>query len=345
MPAVLRLGTRSQFLSSRVPVCSYMILVTASSHNLPIHLISCSRHDARGAYQRRSAVIPDNFAYFAPTTFSETWDLLQKHAGDAKLLAGGQSLIPLMKFRLATPAYLIDLRNVPGLDALEERDSSLVLGAMVTESTLEKSPLIKRRYAGIYDASAVVADPLVRNFATVGGNLAHADPANDHPAMMIALRAWVVAQSPRGQRELSVDDFLVDTLETALEPDEILTEIHVPQPTQHSGSAYVKFERKVGDYAIAAVGAQLTLDGGVCSQAGIGLTNVGPKALRATQAEAFMVGKQPTEDVLREAARLAANAAEPVADLRGPEGYKRAMVRTLTVRALRAAAQRAQAGA
>ena len=298
----------------------------------------------RGAYQRRSAVIPDNFTYFAPATLTEAWDLLQAYPGEAKILAGGQSLIPLMKFRLATPAYLVDLQKTPGLDTLEERDGALVLGAMVREARLEKTPLIQRRYPGIHDASAVVADPLVRNFATIGGNLAHADPANDHPAMMLALRARVVARSPRGQREMSVDDFLVDTMETALEPDEILIELRVPQPAPRSGSAYVKFERKVGDYAIAAVGAQVTLDGDVCSQAGIGLTNVGPKALRATEAEAFLVGKQPTEETLREAARLAAASSEPASDLRGPEQYKRAMVRTLTVRALRTAVQRAQAG-
>lgn len=288
-------------------------------------------------------MIPDNFTYFAPATLTEAWDLLQEHAGEAKILAGGQSLIPLMKFRLATPAYLVDLRKVPGLDTLEERDGMLVLGAMAREATLEKTPLIQRRYPGIHDASAVVADPLVRNFATIGGNLAHADPANDHPAMMLALRARMVAQSPRGRREMAVDDFLVDTMETALEPDEILIELRVPQLAPRSGSAYVKFERKVGDYAIAAVGAQVTLDGDVCSQAGIGLTNVGPKALRAADAEAFLVGKQPTDETLREAARLAAASAEPVSDLRGPEDYKRAMVRTLTVRALRAAVQRAQA--
>ena len=289
-------------------------------------------------------MIPDKFTYFAPTTLTEAWDLLQAHSGEAKILAGGQSLIPLMKFRLANPAYLIDLRKTPGLDTLDERDGALVLGAMVREATLEKSSLIQRRYPGIHDASGVVADPLVRNFATIGGNLAHADPANDHPAMMLALRARMVAQSPRGRREMSVDDFLVDTMETALEPDEILIELRVPQPAPHSGSAYVKFERKVGDYAIAAVGAQVTLDGDVCSQAGIGLTNVGPKALRATEAEAFLVGKQPTEETLREAARLAAASAEPVSDLRGPEEYKRAMVRTLTVRALRAAVERARTG-
>ncbi|HEX8994727.1 MAG TPA: xanthine dehydrogenase family protein subunit M [Ktedonobacterales bacterium] len=290
-------------------------------------------------------MIPDNFTYFAPDSLAEVWDLLSEHQEDSKLLAGGQSLIPLMKFRLATPAYLIDLRKAPGLDTLEERDGALVIGAMVRESTVEKSPLIQRRYKGIHDASAVVADPLVRNFATVGGNLAHADPANDHPAMMLAERARVVAQSPSGRREISIDDFLVDTMLTALEPDEILIEIHIPTPAPRSGSAYLKFERKVGDYAIAAVGAHVTLDGDVCSQAGIGLTNVGPKALRATQAETFLIGKQLSEETLREAARLAAQSAEPTTDLRGPEEYKRAIVRTFTVRALRLAAERAQAGA
>jgi carbon-monoxide dehydrogenase medium subunit len=288
-------------------------------------------------------VIPDNFTYFAPNTLTEVWDLLLQYPGESKILAGGQSLIPLMKFRLATPAYLIDLRKVPGMDTLEERDGSLVLGAMVRESTLEKSSLIQRRYQGVHDASAVVADPIVRNFATIGGNLAHGDPANDHPAMMLAERARVIAQSSRGQREMSVDDFLVDTLETALEPDELLIEIRIPTPAPHSGSAYMKLERKVGDYAIAAVGVHLALDSDVCTSAGIGLTNVGPKALRATQAEAFLVGKQLTDETLREAAKLTAQSAEPVADLRGPENYKRAVVRTLTIRALRTAAQRAQA--
>jgi carbon-monoxide dehydrogenase medium subunit len=286
-------------------------------------------------------VIPDNFSYLAPASLPEVWDALHEHPDEAKALAGGQSLIPLMRFRLATPAYLVDLRHVPGLDTLAERDGSLVLGAMVRESALENSALIRQRYQGIHDASGVVADPLVRNWATIGGNLAHADPANDHPAMMLALGARVIAESPRGRRELSVDDFLVDTMETALQPDELLIEIHVPQPAPRSGSAYVKLERKVGDYAIAAVGVQLTFDGDVVTHAGVGLTNVGPKALRAQQAEAFLVGKQFSEETVREAARLAAQAAEPVADLRGPAEYKRAIVRTLTARALRIATQRA----
>lgn len=289
-------------------------------------------------------MIPDDFTYFAPRSLPEVWDLLRQHEGEAKILAGGQSLIPLMKLRLANPAYVIDLRNVPGLATLEERDGSLVIGAMVRETTLEYSPLIQRRYPGIHEASAVVADPLVRNFATVGGNVAHADPANDHPAMLLALGAQVTAQGPQGNRTMALDDFLVDTLENALHEDEVLTDILVPQPQAHTGSAYLKLERKVGDYAIAAVGVMVALDGGVISRAGIGLTNVGPKAIRAKQAESFLVGKQPDDATLREAARLAAEAAEPATDLHGPADYKRSMVRTLATRALRLATQRAQAG-
>lgn len=289
-------------------------------------------------------MIPNDFTYFAPGGLPEVWDLLRQHEGEAKILAGGQSLIPLMKFRLAEPAYLIDLRNVPGMALLEERDGSLVIGAMVREAALERSPLIQQRYPGIYEASAVVADPLVRNFATIGGNVAHADPANDHPAMLLALQAQVTAQGPNGTRTMPLDDFLVDTMETALQPDEVLIDIRVPQPLPHTGSAYLKLERKVGDYAIAAVGVMVTLDGGVCSRAGIGLTNVGPTAIRATQAESFLIGKQPDEATLREAARLAAEAADPTSDLHGPAEYKRSMVRTLTARALRLAVQRAQAG-
>jgi aerobic carbon-monoxide dehydrogenase medium subunit len=290
-------------------------------------------------------VIPDRFEYFAPATLSEAIGLLQQHPGEAKLLAGGQSLIPLMKFRLASPAYLVDLRKVPGLATLEERDGALVIGAMVREAALESSPAIQQRYRGIADTTAVVADPLVRNFATIGGNLAHADPANDHPAMMLALRARMVAEGPGGRREIPIDAFLVDTFETSLAADEALVEMHVPRPAARTGSAYEKLERKVGDYAIVGVAAQVTLDGDVCAQAGLGLTNAGAKAIRPMAAEAFLVGKRLDEEVIREAARLAASAAEPTADLRGPADYKRAMIQTLTARALRRAAQRAMEGA
>jgi carbon-monoxide dehydrogenase medium subunit len=276
---------------------------------------------------------------------SEALSLLQQHGAESKLMAGGQSLIPLMKLRLASPNHLIDLQKVPGLTTLEERDGALVIGAMVREATLEHSPLVRQRYPGIVEASEVVADPVVRNFATLGGNLAHADPANDHPAMMLALRAQMVAIGPRGQRRISVDDFLVDTFETSLAPDEVLVEIHVPQPAPHSGSAYVKFERKVGDYAVAAVAAQVTMNGDVCAQAGLALTNVGPRSLRAGAAQQFLIGKRLDDQTIREAARLAGDAAEPTSDLRGPAEYKRAVVRALTARALRKAAQRATGGA
>ncbi|GAC1448179.1 MAG: xanthine dehydrogenase family protein subunit M [Ktedonobacterales bacterium] len=289
-------------------------------------------------------MIPDKFEYFAPTTLPEVFALLQRYPDEAKILAGGQSLIPLMKLRLANPGYLVDLRKVPHLNALHERDGYLVIGAMVREAALETSELVQRRYPALYETSASVADPLVRNFATVGGNLAHADPANDHPATMLALRVQVVAEGPAGRRQLPIDDFLVDTFETALAPEEVLVEIHVPRPAPHTGSAYYKLERKVGDYAIAGVAAQVTLDGEVCTAAGLGLTNVGPKAIRPVAAEQFLTGKRLDEEVIREAARIAAVAAEPTADLRGPVEYKRAMVRTLATRALRTAAQRALEG-
>lgn len=290
-------------------------------------------------------MIPDNFEYVAPATLPEAIALLQQHPGEAKLMAGGQSLIPLMKFRLAAPAIVVDLRKAPGLSMIVESEGNLVIGAMATETAVETSDVIRRRYPAIRDASLVVADPLVRNFATLGGNLAHADPANDHPAMMLALGASLIAIGPKGRRSIPIDDFLVDTLETSLAPDEVLTEIHVPSPEPGSGSAYVKLERKVGDYAIAAVAAAITLDGEICARAGIGLTNVGPKAIRAAAAERFLVGKRLDEESMREAARLAAEAAQPTADLRGPVEYKRAMVRTLTVRALRVAGERARGGA
>jgi aerobic carbon-monoxide dehydrogenase medium subunit len=290
-------------------------------------------------------MIPPPFTYLVPQSLSDAVGLLQQHGPEAKLMAGGQSLIPLMKLRLASPGYVVDLRKVPGLGVLEERDGELVIGSMVREAAIERSELLRRSYRGLVEASEVVADPLVRNFATLGGNLAHADPANDHPAMMLALRAQVVAAGPKGQRRFSIDDFLVDTFETSLASDEVLMEIRVPRPTAHTGSAYVKLERKVGDYAIAAVGTQVTLDDGVCTRAGIGLTNVGPKAIRPVKAEQSLVGSRLDEEAIHEAARLAAEAAEPSSDLRGPAEYKRGIVRTLTVRALRRAAERAREGA
>lgn len=287
-------------------------------------------------------MIPGTFAYHAPTTMPEAIFLLQQFGDEAKALAGGQSLIPMMRFRLAEPAYLIDIGGIDGLAGIDERDGWLRIGAMTREADVEQDGRIAADYAAIADATRVIADPLVRNLATVGGNVAHADPANDHPAVMLALRAEVVAAGPTGERVIPIDDFFVDFFTTALAPDELLVELRVPRPQPRAGSAYLKLERKVGDYAIAGVAAALTLDGdGRVAAAGIGLTNLGPMPIRARDAEAALVGQTPDEAAIRAAAELAAAAAEPLDDQRGSAHYKRAVARTLAGRAIRQALARA----
>lgn len=287
-------------------------------------------------------MIPPQFAYFAPTTLHEALTLLRQYGSEAKLLSGGQSLIPLMKLRLATPAYLIDINRIPGLDHLHERNGFLRIGALTREADLEHSELVRTQYPIVCDTARVIGDPLVRNLATIGGNLAHADPANDHPATLLALEAEIVATGLEGERTIPVAEFFTDFFTTALRPDEILTEIRIPAPTAGSGGAYVKLERKVGDFAIVGVAAQMTIDAtGICVRAGIGLTNVAPTPLKAHQAETFLQGKRLDQDSLTQAAQLAAEAARPEADLRGSIAYKRDMVRVLTTRALTRALERA----
>lgn len=289
-------------------------------------------------------MIPGPFSYRRAASLEEAIALLQQYGGDAKVLSGGQSLIPMMKFRLAEPAVIVDINRIPGLDTIEERNGTLSIGGLVREVALERSPLIRQRYPIIADTAEVIADPLVRNLATIGGNLAHGDPANDHPATMLALRAEVVARGPGGERTIPIDAFFVDTFTTALAPDEILTEIRVPAPLPRSGGAYMKFERKVGDYAVAAAAAFLVLDeAGRITRSGIGLTNVYYKPLRAEAAENALLGQEPSDELFRTAAELTAQAADPSSDLRGPAEYKRAVARTMTLRALRKALSRAQA--
>lgn len=287
-------------------------------------------------------MIPGKFAYHAPASVPEAIALLGEYGEDAKVLAGGQSLIPLMRFRLAQPGHLVDINRIEGLSYVRADDDGLRIGALAREADLEAEPAIARAYPLLADAIAVIADPLVRNLATVCGNIAHADPANDHPAVMLAYRAEVVAEGPNGRRTIPIDDFFVDTFVTTLAPDEVLVELRIPAPTPGSGGAYQKLERKVGDYAIAGVAVQLVLDNdGRVSQAGIALTNVGPMPIRANEAEGALVGRQANEQSFTEAADLAAAAADPVSDLRGPADYKRAVTRTLTLRALRTSLQRA----
>jgi len=287
-------------------------------------------------------MIPAAFEYHAPTSLKEATALLARLGEDAKVLSGGQSLIPLMKLRLASPKYVVDINGLTGLDKIAESGGFLRIGGLCRESDLEESALIRSRYPLILDTCRVIADPIVRNLATVGGNLAHGDPANDHPATMLALGAEVVAEGSRGERRIPIGGFFTGPFTTALRSDEILAEILVPVPEPRSGGAYVKLERKVGDFATAAVAAQVTLAAdGTCARAGIGLTNVGPVPIRAERAEAALTGQRPDEAAIKRAAELAAAAAEPAADLRGSVEYKTDLVRVLTARALRRAVERA----
>jgi len=291
-------------------------------------------------------MIPRSFEYYSPRTLDEAIGLLKKLGPDAKLLSGGQSLIPMMKLRLLSPEHIVDINRIPGLDYITETDGHLRIGALTREHELESSDVVKTKFPILSDTAKVIADPLVRSQATVCGNLAHGDPANDHPATMLALGASVVATGPNGQREIPVADFFPGLFTTALEPEEILTEIRIPVPPTRSGGAYLKLERKVGDYATAGVAAQITIDdAGTCKKAGIGLTNVGMTPIKAKQAEAFLTGKQLDDATIQQAAELAASESQPMDDVRGSAEYKRDLVRVLTARALTAALSRAKGGA
>ena len=285
-------------------------------------------------------MIPLRFQYYAPTTLDDALSLLNDYGPEARVLAGGQSLIPMMKLQLAAPAHLVDINRIDGLADIREEDGALHIGCLTRESDLDASEWVRSGYPILHDTTSVIADPLVRNLATVGGNLAHGDPANDHPATMVALGASVVARSSGGERVIPVADFFEGPLTTILAPGEILTGIRVPTPPPGSGNAYLKLERKVGDYATAGVAVALTMQDGVCQQAGIGLTSVGPTPLKANAAEDFLARKRLDDETVREAARLAASEAQPTADLRGSEEYKRDMVRVLTGRAIRLALER-----
>jgi carbon-monoxide dehydrogenase medium subunit len=286
-------------------------------------------------------MIPPTFDYHAPKTLPEALELLGKFGDEAKILTGGQSLLPLLKLRFAMPMHLVDLNRIKGLDTLKEEGGFLRIGALVREAQLEDSELVRKKYPILVDTASVIADPLVRNLATVAGNLAHADPANDHPATMLALNAQVVITGKQGERTVPVREFFTGIFTTVLGPDEVLTEVRVPVPPKGSGGAYLKLERKVGDFATAAAAAFLVIEGGTIKQAGVGLTNLAPTPLYVKSAEDYLVGKKPDDAVFAEASKLAAAASSPTADRRGSEEYKREMARVLTGRALKRAAERA----
>ena len=288
-------------------------------------------------------MIPPAFEYLRPATIPEAIALLEQHGDEAKILSGGQSLIPMMKLRLARPAFLVDINRIPGLSYIKEEGGFLRIGGLTRESELEASPLIRSNYPILLETTQVIADPQVRNLATVAGNLAHGDPANDHPATMLALGAQVIATGSHGDRVIPIEEFFLSLFSTALQPGEILTEIRVPIPPAHSGGAYFKLERKVGDFATAAVAAQVTLDAnGAVQKAGIALTNVGPTPIKASKAENFLHGKKLDETNIGQAAQFAADESQPSSDLRGPAEYKKGLVKELAKRALSRAGERAR---
>jgi len=291
-------------------------------------------------------MLPSSFDYHVPKTLDEAVALLTEHGDEAKLLSGGQSLLPLLKLRFAAPSHIVDIGRIPGLSYLREEGGFLKIGALVREVELERSELIAQRYPILKETAAVIADPLVRNRGTVAGNLAHGDPANDHPATMIALGAEVVARGPEGERTIPITEFFEGLLTTALREDEILTEVRVPLPVARSGGAYLKLERKVGDYATAGAACWMALAAdGTIAKAGIGLTNLGPTPISANAAASHLTGKSPSDALFAEAGDLAAAATSPGRDRRGSIEYKREMARVLTVRALKKACDRARGGA
>ncbi|MEA4910011.1 MAG: xanthine dehydrogenase family protein subunit M [Anaerolineaceae bacterium] len=289
-------------------------------------------------------MIPPPFEYVVPSSVVEAVHILDQD-DNAKILAGGQSLIPMLRFRLAAPGMLVDINRIQGLDYIREEDGWLKIGAMTREAAIDRSDLVRKHYPLLADTARLIADPLVRNMATIGGNLSHADPANDHPATMLAYRAQVVMEGPQGRRTVPIQEFFEGPFESALQHNEILTEIRIPAHQLGGSGAYEKMERKVGDFATAAVAVQLQVDAsGVCTSAGIALTNVGLTPIQATAAEHSLAGQALTDAAIRQAAQLAGEVAEPQDDHRGSEEYKRALVRTLTVRALRKAQSRLDGG-
>ena len=286
-------------------------------------------------------MIAQSFQYESPGTIAEAISLLQKYGDEAKILSGGHSLIPMMKLRFASPGYLIDINNIKGLSHINEENGVIKIGALTREAEIEHSELLKKYFPIFGDVTKLIADPQVRNRGTVGGNLAHGDAANDHPAAMLALRANIVITGPEGDRTVPIDEFFFGFYTTAIQQNEILTEIQIPIPPAGTGSAYHKLERKVGDYATAGVAVQLTLDkNGICTAAGIGLTNVNPVPLRASRSEEALIGKPITDASVAEAAKYASEDCSPSSDLRGSEEYKRAMVAVLVKRMIHKAVDR-----
>ncbi len=287
-------------------------------------------------------MIPANFNYHKATSIKEAIAMSVELGEDAKYMSGGHSLLPMMKLRFATPEHIIDISKIEGLSYIKEEDDLLKLGALTTQTQMEHNALLKEKYPIFGDAVWLTADPSVRNVGTIGGNIAHGDAANDQPALMLALRATIIAEGADGSKAIPIDEFFHGFYMTALEAGDILTEIQVPKAKPNSGGAYHKVERKVGDYATAGVAVHVELDDqGVCTEVGIGLTNVSAVPMRLERGEEVLRGKKITEALIEEVGTIAGEDCEPESDLRGSEAYKRSVVNTITKRMLNKALKRA----
>ena len=284
-------------------------------------------------------MFPSEFEYVAPTSLDEALAVLAERGDDAKVLAGGQSLIPLMKLRFAAPALIVDINRIPGLDTLAEDGGALRVGALVRNRTLERSDIVSTRYPTMAAAAPMISDPVVRNQGTFVGSLCHADPQGDWGSVMLALDGSVVARSQGGgERVIPITEFLEGPFTSSLRPEELAVEARVPDPGSDFAGTYLKLERKVGDFATVGVAVFLAMSGGTVTKAGIGLTGVGATNLKATAAEQALVGNVVSDSLIEEAARLAAEASDPRTDVRGTAEYKRDVVRVYVARGLRAAA-------
>jgi carbon-monoxide dehydrogenase medium subunit len=285
-------------------------------------------------------MIPPSFDYHAPRTVQDAVGLLTQLGSDAKLLAGGHSLLPMMKLRFAQPAHLIDLNRIDELRGVADHGDYVVIGAMTVENDLIESPVLRAKVPLLSEAATLIADPQVRNRGTIGGDIAHGDPANDHPALALALDASFSLQGPEGRRDVKADDFFLGIYTTALAEDEILVSIRVPAFAARTGWAYEKLKRKTGDWATAGAAVVLRLQAGVVSHVRIALTNVAPTAIRVATAEDALLGQALTDASINAAAEAAMAACDPAEDLRGDIEYKTAMAGQMLKRAIRAAAAR-----
>lgn len=286
--------------------------------------------------------VPVAFDYHVANTVDEAVKLLQEFGDEAKIIAGGHSLLPAMKLRLAQPAHLIDIGRIPNLAYIREDNGAVAVGALTTYSMIEKSDLIRRYFPMLIEGTDLIGDQQVRNRGTIGGSLAHSDPAADMPGMVLALKAEVITQGPKGLRTIKIDDFLVGTFETALEENEVITEIRLPIPPAHTGSAYEKLANKASHYAVAGCAAVITTDGnGTCTAASVAITGAADKTARASAVEAALVGKKLDEATIVEAASHAADGLAIVEDIHGSKAYRSEMCRVTARRAITRALERA----